>query len=108
MVEFELRSTVGGIGFHCRIPLVRIAGTLNSQRYISEMESLPWSACSLDLLPMKNVRSMLAQRLAWDTPPSATPDKLWQYVEAALSLLYPKDTSKVSLIQCRGVWRRRL
>ncbi|GFX08118.1 transposable element Tcb1 transposase [Trichonephila clavipes] len=27
----------GGIGFQCRTPLVRIAGTLNSQRYISEM-----------------------------------------------------------------------
>ena len=26
---------------------------------------------------------MLAQRLAWDTPPAATPDQLWQYVEAA-------------------------
>ncbi|GFY12956.1 transposable element Tc3 transposase [Trichonephila clavipes] len=27
----------GGIGYHSRIPLVRIAGTLNSQHYISEM-----------------------------------------------------------------------
>ncbi|GFU91921.1 transposable element Tcb1 transposase [Trichonephila clavipes] len=26
----------GGIGYHARTPLVRIAGTLNSQRYISE------------------------------------------------------------------------
>ncbi|GFT82745.1 transposable element Tcb1 transposase [Trichonephila clavipes] len=26
-----------GIGFHCRTSLVRIAGTLNSQRYISEV-----------------------------------------------------------------------
>ncbi|GFT16569.1 hypothetical protein TNCV_281781 [Trichonephila clavipes] len=26
----------GGTRFHCRTPLVRIAGTLNSQRYISE------------------------------------------------------------------------
>ncbi|GFX77133.1 transposable element Tcb1 transposase [Trichonephila clavipes] len=26
-----------GIGYHSRIPLVRIAGTLNSQRYISEV-----------------------------------------------------------------------
>ncbi|KFM68442.1 Transposable element Tcb1 transposase, partial [Stegodyphus mimosarum] len=26
----------GGIGYHSRSPLVRIAGTLNSQRYISE------------------------------------------------------------------------
>ncbi|GFW88384.1 transposable element Tcb1 transposase [Trichonephila clavipes] len=27
----------GGIGYHSRTPLVRIAGTLNSQRYISEL-----------------------------------------------------------------------
>lgn len=112
----------GGIGFHCRTPLVRIAGTLNSQRYISEVlepvvlpyiqrlpsaifqqdnarphvarnvqefffthqiELLPWPACSPDLSPIENVWSMLAQRLARDTPPAATPDQLWQYVEAA-------------------------
>ncbi|GFX59161.1 transposable element Tcb1 transposase [Trichonephila clavipes] len=27
----------GGIGYHSRTPLVRIAGTLNSQRYISKV-----------------------------------------------------------------------
>ncbi|GFX36490.1 transposable element Tcb1 transposase [Trichonephila clavipes] len=27
----------GGIGYHSRTPLVRIAGTLNSQRYMSEV-----------------------------------------------------------------------
>ncbi|GFX00903.1 transposable element Tcb1 transposase [Trichonephila clavipes] len=27
----------GGIGYHSRTPLVRTAGTLNSQRYISEV-----------------------------------------------------------------------
>ncbi|GFY32245.1 uncharacterized protein TNCV_3557531 [Trichonephila clavipes] len=27
----------GGIGYHSRTPLERIAGTLNSQRYISEV-----------------------------------------------------------------------
>ncbi|GFW22396.1 transposable element Tcb1 transposase [Trichonephila clavipes] len=27
----------GGIGYHSRTPLIRIAGTLNSQRYISEL-----------------------------------------------------------------------
>ncbi|GFV60605.1 transposable element Tcb1 transposase [Trichonephila clavipes] len=31
----------GGIGLHCRAPLVRIACTLNSQRYISDA-SLPY------------------------------------------------------------------
>ncbi|GFX84546.1 transposable element Tcb1 transposase [Trichonephila clavipes] len=46
----------GGIGYHSRTSLVRIAGTLNSQRYISEI-----------------------------TPPAATPDQLWERVEAAWS-----------------------
>ncbi|GFW87517.1 transposable element Tcb1 transposase [Trichonephila clavipes] len=45
-----------GIGYHSRTPLVGIASTLNNQRYISEI-----------------------------TPPAATPDKLWQRVEAAWS-----------------------
>ncbi|UYV61883.1 IKK1 [Cordylochernes scorpioides] len=43
-----------GIGYHSRTPLVRIAGILHSQRYISEI-----------------------------TPPAVTPDQLWQRVEAA-------------------------
>ncbi|GFW66329.1 transposable element Tcb1 transposase [Trichonephila clavipes] len=30
----------GGIGYHSRTPLVRIIGTLNSQRYISEVLEL--------------------------------------------------------------------
>ncbi|GFV55308.1 transposable element Tcb1 transposase [Trichonephila clavipes] len=46
----------GVIGYHSRTPLVRIADTLNSQRYISKI-----------------------------TPPAATPDQLWQRVEAAWS-----------------------
>ncbi|GFX16031.1 putative transposable element [Trichonephila clavipes] len=46
----------GGIGYHSSTPLVRIASTLNSQHYISEI-----------------------------TPPAATPDQLWQRVEAAWS-----------------------
>ncbi|GFT22360.1 hypothetical protein TNCV_3273451 [Trichonephila clavipes] len=63
----------GGIEFYCRTFLVRIAGTLNSQRYTS--------------------KSMLVQRLARDTP-----DQLWRFVKAAWRLLYPKDPSKASLI----------
>ncbi|GFW56375.1 transposable element Tcb1 transposase [Trichonephila clavipes] len=68
------------IGLQCRTRLRRIASTLNSQRYISEIELLP---CSPDLSPIRNVWSMLAKRLARGTPPAATPDQLWQYVEAA-------------------------
>ncbi|GFX38095.1 hypothetical protein TNCV_3836941 [Trichonephila clavipes] len=62
-----------------------------------EIELLPWPACSPNILPIENVWSMLAQLLARDTPPSATPDQLWQYMEAA-----PKCISKSSLILCRG------
>ncbi|GFY19498.1 transposable element Tcb1 transposase [Trichonephila clavipes] len=83
-----------GIGYHSRTPLVRIAGTLNSQRYISEMlepvvlpylqiELLPWPARSLS--PIENTWSMVPQRLTQITPPAATPDQLWQHVEAAWS-----------------------
>ncbi|GFT80956.1 transposable element Tcb1 transposase [Trichonephila clavipes] len=114
----------GGIGYHSRTPLVRIAGTLNSQRYISEVlepvvlpylqglsiaiflqdnarphvarivqrffvnhkiELFPWPARSPDLSPIKNTWSIVAQRLTQITPPAATPDQLWQRVEAAWS-----------------------
>ncbi|GFX25011.1 transposable element Tcb1 transposase [Trichonephila clavipes] len=134
----------GGIGYHSRTPLVRIAGHLNSQRYISELLEpvvlpylqglataifqqanalphvarifqrffvnhqiylLPWSARSPDLSPIENMLSMVVQRLTQFTPPAATPNQLWQRVEAAW-LLFPKNTSKVSLNQCRGVWQR--
>ncbi|PRD26466.1 UNVERIFIED_CONTAM: Transposable element Tcb1 transposase [Trichonephila clavipes] len=134
----------GGIGYHSRTPLVRIAGTLNSQYYISEVlepvvhpyfqgfataifqqhnarphvarivqrffvyhqiELLPWSVRSLDLSPVENMWSMVAQRLSQITPPAATPDQLWQSGKL-LGLLYTKKTSKVSLNQCRGVWQR--
>ncbi|GFX66592.1 transposable element Tcb1 transposase [Trichonephila clavipes] len=114
----------GGIGYHSRTLLVRIAGTLNSQRYISEVlesvvlpylqglstaifqhyntqphvarivqrffvnhqiELLPWPARSPDLWPIENMWSMVAKRLTQITPPAATPDQLWQRVEASWS-----------------------
>ncbi|GFT19567.1 transposable element Tcb1 transposase [Trichonephila clavipes] len=103
----------GGIGYHSRTPLVRIAGTLNSQRYISEVlepvvlpylhslataifqqdnsrprivqrffvshqiELLPCPAPLLNLWPIENMWSMVAQRLTQITTPAATPDQLW-------------------------------
>ncbi|KFM57988.1 Transposable element Tcb1 transposase, partial [Stegodyphus mimosarum] len=114
----------GGIGYHSRTPLVRIAGTLNSEHYISEVlepivlpylqglptaifqqdnvrlhvarivqgffvncqiELLPWPARSPDLLEIENMWSMVAERLNQITSQAATPDQLWQSVEAAWS-----------------------
>lgn len=114
----------GGIGYHSRTPLVRIARTLNSQRYISEVLEpvvlpylqgfptaifqqdnarphvarivqgffvdrqialLPWPARSPDLSPIENMWSMVAERLTQITSQAATPDQLWQHVEAAWS-----------------------
>ncbi|GFV56745.1 transposable element Tcb1 transposase [Trichonephila clavipes] len=114
----------GGIGYHSRTPLVRIADTLSSQLYISkvlepvlllflhglgtaifqqdnarphvarivqrffvniQIELLPWPARSLDLSPIENMWSMVAQRCTQITPPAATPDQPWQRVEAAWS-----------------------
>ncbi|GFX88538.1 transposable element Tcb1 transposase [Trichonephila clavipes] len=115
-----------GIGYHSRTPLVRIASTLNSQRYISEVlepvvlpyllglgtaifpqdnsrphvariverffvnhqiELLPYPARFPDLLWIENMCSMVAQQLTQITPPAATPDQLWQRVEAAWSAI---------------------
>ncbi|GFW26254.1 transposable element Tcb1 transposase [Trichonephila clavipes] len=75
----------GSIGYHSSSPLVRIAGTLNSQRNISEIKLLLWPARSPDLLPIENTWSMVAQRLTQITPPAATLDQLWQCVETAWS-----------------------
>ncbi|GFT88468.1 transposable element Tcb1 transposase [Trichonephila clavipes] len=114
----------GCIGYHSRTPVVHIAGTLNSQCYISEVlepvvfpylqilatvifqqdsarahvtrivqrffvnhqiELLPWPARSSDLSVIENICSMVAQRLTQITPPAATPDQLWQRVEATWS-----------------------
>ncbi|GFV37330.1 transposable element Tcb1 transposase [Trichonephila clavipes] len=47
------------------------------------IELLTWLARSLDLSPIENMWSMVAERLTQITPPTATPDQLWQRVEAA-------------------------
>ncbi|GFT04841.1 transposable element Tcb1 transposase [Trichonephila clavipes] len=78
------------------------------QRFVvnHKIEFLPWLARSPDLSPIENMWSMVAQRLTQITPPAATQDQLWQRVEAAYGLLYPKNSSKVSLNQCRSVWQQ--
>ncbi|GFX26759.1 transposable element Tc1 transposase [Trichonephila clavipes] len=50
-----------------------------------QIELLPWPARSLDLSPIENMWSMVAQRLTQITPPANTPDQLWQRGEAAWS-----------------------
>ncbi|GFX34923.1 transposable element Tcb1 transposase [Trichonephila clavipes] len=45
----------------------------------------PWPARSPDLSPIENMWSMVSQRLTQITLPAATPDQLWQRVEAAWS-----------------------
>ncbi|GFT73326.1 RNase H domain-containing protein [Trichonephila clavipes] len=45
---------------------------------------------------------MVAQRLTQITPVAATPDQIWQRVEAAWCAI-PQE---VSLNECRGVWQR--
>ncbi|GFV62527.1 transposable element Tcb1 transposase [Trichonephila clavipes] len=134
---------LGSIGYHSDTPLVRVVGTLNSQRFSSEVlepvvlpylqglataifqqdnarlhvsrivqrffvnqkiELLPWPTRSPDISPIENTWSMVAQRLTQITPLAATPDyfgNVWNL----LGLLYPKNTCKVSLNQCRGVWQ---
>ncbi|GFV44197.1 transposable element Tcb1 transposase [Trichonephila clavipes] len=69
----------GGIGYPSRTPLARIAGTLNSQRYISEAGSLSGS-----FTDRKHVVHGCST-IDTITPPAATPDQLWQRAEAAWS-----------------------
>ncbi|GFV28470.1 transposable element Tcb1 transposase [Trichonephila clavipes] len=52
------------------------------------IELLPWLARCSDLSPIENMGSMVAQRLTQITPPAATPDQLWQRVEAAWSAVH--------------------
>ncbi|GFW91198.1 transposable element Tcb1 transposase [Trichonephila clavipes] len=100
----------GGIGYHSRTPLVRIAGTLNSQHYISDVFEpvvLPYllglaraifqqdnarshMASLSGSFADRNMWSMVAQRMTQITPPTATPDQLWQRMEAAWSAVPPK------------------
>ncbi|GFW16618.1 transposable element Tc1 transposase [Trichonephila clavipes] len=50
-----------------------------------QIELFPWLARSLDLSPIENMWSMVAQRLTQITPQATSPDQIWQCVEAAWS-----------------------
>ncbi|GFX47316.1 transposable element Tcb1 transposase [Trichonephila clavipes] len=95
----------GGLG-HSHISTVfpHMARLVQSFFVNHQIKLLPWPARSPDLLPIENMWSMAAQRLTQITPTVATPDQLWQRVEAAWSAV-PQNTYKVSLNQCRGVWQ---
>ncbi|GFX00707.1 hypothetical protein TNCV_4576741 [Trichonephila clavipes] len=74
--------------------------TARDDRRIVRMaiELFPWHACSPDLSPIDKVWSMLVQRLARDRPPAANQihfGNMWK----PHGLLYPKKTSKASLIR---------
>ncbi|GFT78412.1 transposable element Tcb1 transposase [Trichonephila clavipes] len=49
------------------------------------IELLPWPAPSRNFSTIENMGYMVAKRLNQVTPPAATPDQLWQFVEAAWS-----------------------
>ncbi|GFU58439.1 transposable element Tcb1 transposase [Trichonephila clavipes] len=52
---------------------------------ITSLNCFPWPARSPDLSPIENMWYMVVRRLTQITPPAATPDQLWQRVEAAWS-----------------------
>ncbi|GFX80255.1 transposable element Tcb1 transposase [Trichonephila clavipes] len=66
-----------------------------------QIELLPWPARSPDLSPIENMWHMVAQRLTQITH-QINFGNVWKL----LGLLNPKNTFKVSLNQCRGVWQR--
>ncbi|GFV24127.1 transposable element Tcb1 transposase [Trichonephila clavipes] len=50
-----------------------------------QIELIPWLTRSPDLSPIENMWSIVAQRLTQIIFPAATPDQLWQRMEAAWS-----------------------
>ncbi|GFX90203.1 transposable element Tcb1 transposase [Trichonephila clavipes] len=60
------------------------------QRFLvnHQIELLPLPARSPDLSPIKNLWSMVAQRVTQITPPAATPDQLWQRVFNSCQVIY--------------------
>ncbi|GFX72764.1 transposable element Tcb1 transposase [Trichonephila clavipes] len=75
-----------------------VAGIVQRFLVNHQIELLPLPALSQDLSSIENMWPMFAERLTQITPPAAIPTQFWQRVEAAFfGLLYPNNTSKVSL-----------
>ncbi|GFX56438.1 transposable element Tcb1 transposase [Trichonephila clavipes] len=64
---------------------LHVAHTVSRFIVNHQIDLLPLPARSRDLSPIENMWSLDAQRLAQITPPAATPNQLWQRVEAAWS-----------------------
>ncbi|GFW89059.1 transposable element Tcb1 transposase [Trichonephila clavipes] len=77
------------------------------QRFIinHQIELLPWLARSPDLLPIENMWPMVDQQLTQITPQRPHQINFGNACKM-LGLLYPKNTSKVSLNEWRSVWQR--
>ncbi|GFX65699.1 transposable element Tcb1 transposase [Trichonephila clavipes] len=87
-----IRRRLQQSGLSARRPLLGLPLMQNHRRLCRQwffvnhqIELLPWTARSWDLSPIENMWSMVSQRLTQITPPAATPDQLWQRVEAAWS-----------------------
>ncbi|GFT61962.1 transposable element Tcb1 transposase [Trichonephila clavipes] len=62
----------------------------------NQIELLPWLGHSPDLSAIENMLSRVAHQLTHITPPSSTPDPLWQLEEAAWSSV-PQEHIQKSL-----------
>ncbi|GFY05993.1 transposable element Tcb1 transposase [Trichonephila clavipes] len=91
-----IRRRLQQSGLSARRPLLGLPLTQNHRRlrrqwcderrmfFVNhQIELLPWPVRSPDLSPIETMWSMVVQRLTQITPPAATPDQLWQRVEAA-------------------------
>ncbi|GFV19072.1 transposable element Tcb1 transposase [Trichonephila clavipes] len=100
----------GGIGYHSHTPLGLATAVFEqdnarphvariAQRFFGnhQIELLPWPARSLNLSPIENMWTIVAQRLTQITPPAATLDQLWQRVKAACWSAVPPRTHPKSL-----------
>ncbi|GFY36373.1 transposable element Tcb1 transposase [Trichonephila clavipes] len=67
------------------------------------IELLPWSTHSPDLSLIENMWSMVSPRLTQITPPAATPDHLWQRVDAAWSAVPQKHIQSIFELMSRRV-----